>query len=522
MASTLFAQKQQLAIVPQPQSINLHSGKPVQLLLGDTIVVPDNTFALPAQWLADYYYQFLGLRLHISTQKTAGKITFSQNKNLAQEGYRLNVNDHIDLQARTSQGAFHAVATLIQILPDRAGIIPQLQPMTIDDQPRFPFRGMHLDVVRHFFPVSFIRRYIDWLALHKFNYFHWHLTDDQGWRIEIKALPELTTKGSYRAGEIRGYFPGTYAEEPYQAFYTQDEVRQVLDYARSRGVEVIPEIDIPGHCMAVIATYPQTSTTPDIPKHTAQTWGIYNRQNNVLAPTPATFDLLNKVFTEVCELFPGQYIHAGGDECAPRWWNESPATQQFMKQQGLANARELQGHMMNYVRRIINAHGKTMIGWDGGSEGADPDGTVIMQWHNEEATDSALIDSDHRLIIASGRWFYLTHPYPDMPRDSTNRSLPLSTRQVYEFNLLPAEATAKHWNRLLGVEGCLWSEYVPTERIAEQQLFPRMAAIAEQGWTAADAKSWPDFARRLGHLLHLYDLWSIRPFPEKIEGITAE
>lgn len=206
-----------------------------------------------------------------------------------------------------------------------------------------------------------MKKYIDWIALHKLNIFHWHLTDDQGWRIELKSHPELTEKGSYRAGEIKGLFPGEYGERPYQAYYTQDEVKEVVDYAAKRFVTVVPEIDIPGHCMAVLAAYPEFSTTPREGKRTALTWGIYNRQNNVLAPTPEVFRFLDDVFNEVCALFPSKYIHAGGDECAPKWWNESAVAQEFMKKHNLPDAHALQTRFMHHVQRIINAHGKPCL-----------------------------------------------------------------------------------------------------------------------------------------------------------------
>ena len=225
---------------------------------------------------------------------------------------------------------------------------------------------MHLDVVRHFFPVEFIKKYIDYLALHKLNYFHWHLTDDQAWRVEMKCRPELTAKGSVREGEIEGLYPGKYRPLPYGGYYTHEDVREIVQYAAERYITVIPEIDIPGHCMAVLATYPQFSTTPDEPKKCALTWGIFNKFNNVLAPKPEVFDFLKDVFSELCDLFPGQYIHAGGDECAKRWWQEyrgnadsSCATMAWLTR------KPCKSYFIRYVQDVVECQRKNMlVGWD--------------------------------------------------------------------------------------------------------------------------------------------------------------
>ena len=329
---------QELNVLPKPCGVRItDTDGRFQIHRGAGVYAENADAMLAAEYLQNYCSEYLGLPLRIVKSKGEAAIHILTDDfgGKARDGqYSLAVtSDGVTIMGakRSPEACFLGVTTLVQMLPTRAGDIPQLPLVKITDYPRFGYRGMHLDVARHFFPVSFVKKYIDWIALHKLNIFHWHLTDDQGWRIELKSHPELTEKGSYRAGEIKGLFPGEYGECPYQAYYTQDEVKEVIDYAAKRFVTVVPEIDIPGHCMAVLAAHPEFSTTPREGKRAALTWGIYNRQNNVLAPTPEVFSFLDDVFNEVCALFPSKYIHAGGDECAPKWWNESAVAQEFMK-----------------------------------------------------------------------------------------------------------------------------------------------------------------------------------------------
>lgn len=514
---TSLAATPKLSIIPQPSNIiSVNENQKFEIKRGMGIYASNADAMLAAEYLKDYCQHYLNIPLQIVEKQrnaqifiqgyekedevpTAGRYTMTVNK----DGVFIVSNDSVP------EGFFYGVASLIQLLPTRAGDVPLLPYCAIDDQPAFAFRGMHLDVVRHFFPVSFVKKYIDWIALHKMNIFHWHLTDDQGWRIELKSHPELTEKGSYRAGEIKGLFPGEYYERPYQAFYTQEEIKEVIDYAAKRFVTVVPEIDIPGHCMAVLAAHPEFSTTPKEPKHTAQTWGIYNRQNNVLAPTPEVFKFLDDVFEEVCTLFPSKYIHAGGDECAPKWWNECERAQQFMKEHNLEDAHALQTYFMHHVQRIINGHGKIMLGWSGGAEGMNPEGSVLHEWHSWDKMPKSRIDSTHQWINSGGRGHYFTSSEDSTQTELTPGRWPLSVKKVYDFALYPDSASIQARENLLGIEGCCWSEYCPTTWKVELQVFPRMAALAEKAWLGK-GDDWDDFAHRLSHQLDLYDLWGIR------------
>lgn len=406
---------QELNVLPKPCGVRItDTDGRFQIHRGAGVYAENADAMLAAEYLQNYCSEYLGLPLRIVKSKGEAAIHILTDDfgGKARDGqYSLAVtSDGVTITGakRSPEACFLGVTTLVQMLPTRAGDIPQLPLVEITDYPRFGYRGMHLDVARHFFPVSFVKKYIDWIALHKLNIFHWHLTDDQGWRIELKSHPELTEKGSYRAGEIKGLFPGEFGERPYQAYYTQDEVKEVIDYAAKHFVTVVPEIDIPGHCMAVLAAHPEFSTMPREGKRTALTWGIYNRQNNVLAPTPEVFSFLDDVFNEVCALFPSKYIHAGGDECAPKWWNESAVAREFMKKHNLPDAHALQTHFMHHVQRIINAHGKTMLGWSGGAEGMNPEGSVLHNWHSWDKMPKSRIDSTHQWINSGSTGLYFT------------------------------------------------------------------------------------------------------------------
>ncbi|MCI6985591.1 MAG: family 20 glycosylhydrolase, partial [Bacteroidales bacterium] len=265
----------------------------------------------------------------------------------------------------------------------------------------------------------------------------------------------------------------------------------------------------PGHCMAVLAAHPEFSTTPREGKRTALTWGIYNRQNNVLAPTPEVFSFLDDVFDEVCALFPSKYIHAGGDECAPKWWNESAVAQEFMKKHNLPDAHALQTRFMHHVQRIINAHGKTMLGWSGGAEGMNPEGSVLHNWHSWDKMPKSRIDSTHQWINSGSTGLYFTSSEDSTQSEINPGRWPRSVKKVYDFELVPDSASVQAAQNLMGVEGCCWTEYCPTTWKVELQVFPRMAALAEKAWTGKN-DDWEGFTRRLTHQLDLYDLWGIR------------
>ena len=514
------AQEKQFDIIPEPVEITA-AGEGTVLIERDMLVrVSDSSLIAPADFLAGYTNRYLGIPLQVDVPKKGKKRTaanavnsivlVNRNNGEISGGYRLEVipGTGIRIEGNDAAGVFYGVQTLIQMLPARAGVLPVLAAVKVVDYPRFAYRGMHLDVVRHFFPVEFIKKYIDYLALHKLNYFHWHLTDDQGWRVEMKCRTELTAKGSVREGEIEGLYPGKYRPLPYGGYYTHEDVREVVQYAAERYVTVIPEIDIPGHCMAVLATYPQFSTTPDEPKKCALTWGIFNKFNNVLAPKPEVFDFLKDVFSELCDLFPGQYIHVGGDECAKRWWQESGETQQFMREHGLADEKALQSYFIHYVQGVVNAKGKTLVGWDEILEGGISEDCIVMNWRRPDYGVKAL-KTGHRTIFACSSWSYF-NTKESRTQSEIGPKGPLSLEKVYEYRIVPDSLTSRQTELIWGAQGCLWTEYIPTIWKAEFSLFPRIAALAENVWSPAEKKSWDNFSRKVETQCERYELWGAR------------
>ena len=525
------AQERTFNIIPEPVQITSTGEGEYQIKRNTAICMSEPALVTSAEYLADYMNRYLGIPLQVEVPKT-GKlrkkvipssvpiavnpgaqvcITLIDLENgEVSGGYRLEVipTGGIRIEGNDEAGVFYGIQTLIQLLPTRAGVLPILPSMKITDYPRFAYRGMHLDVVRHFFPVEFVKKYIDYLALHKLNYFHWHLTDDQAWRIEMKSHPELTRQGAVREGEIEGLYPGTFRPLPYGGYYTQEEVREVVKYAAERYITVIPEIDIPGHCMAVLATYPQFSTTPDEPKKCALTWGIFNKFNNVLAPKPEVFAFLKDVFSELCDLFPGQYIHVGGDECAKRWWQDSEETQQFMRANDLKDEKALQSYFIHYVQDVVNGKGKTLIGWDEILEGGISKDCVVMNWRRPDFGKKAL-RVGNRTIFTCSAWSYFNLKESRIQPEIGPRG-PLSLEKVYEFQIVPDSLTAQQQLLIWGAQGCLWTEYIPTTWKVEFAIFPRMSALAENVWSPLEKKNWANFARKVETQFERYELWGAR------------
>lgn len=528
LLSSLAGQAQdreaRLAVIPEPCEVK-NLGDSTFLLQRDMpVYVNDAALEFTAAYLADYLHRYLGVPLRpvpFSGRKrgrekrtacplSSGIVLENLSNRGPEGGYllRISAGGGVHISGNDAAGVFYGVQTLIQLLPTRAGVLPFLPEVEIADRPRFAYRGMHLDVVRHFFPVEYIKRYLDFLALHKLNYFHWHLTDDQAWRLELKSHPELTARASTREGEIFGLYPGTYRPLPYGGYYTQDDVREVVRYAAERYITVIPEIDIPGHCMALLSVHPEFSTTPQEPKQCALTWGIFNKFNNVLAPKPEVFDFLREVFAEVCDLFPGQYVHVGGDECAKRWWQDSPETQQFMKEKGLKDEKALQSYFIHFVQSIVNAKGKTLIGWDEILDGNVSQDCVIMNWRKPQYGIRAVREG-YRTIWAASGWSYFNLKESRTAQVIAPRG-PLSLKKVYSYPLMLDSLTAGLEKRVWGMQACLWTEYIPTTWKVEYALFPRLAALSENAWSMPGRRSWENFSRKMLTQFERYDLWGIR------------
>lgn len=505
---------QNIHIIPQPVSVITNSKTLPFILKSGSRIIADDLSEKSVAFLKDYlnkYYQ-LNLVSSRATEKGSNIIFIIVNpiavSNL--DGYTL-MADHkqITITANSSRGAFYGIQSLIQLLPlnqtNGQLIIP---PVTILDYPRFGYRGMHLDVSRHFFNIAYIKRYIDFLALHKLNNFHWHLTDDHGWRIEIKKYPKLTDIGAWRNGTIIGLYPGTGNDSlRYGGYYTQEEVKEVIAYAADRFINVIPEIEMPAHSMAVLAAYPDLGTEPSKKYSVAQTWGIFNKFNNVLQPSEQTFKFLEDVLTEVLDLFPSPYLHIGGDEASKIWWKKSATSQQIMKDNGLKDEIALQSYFIRRIEKFANSQGKTIIGWDEILDGGLAANAVVMSWRGEKGGIAAA-KQKHKVIMTPENMMYFNHKqFLNDDSLTAARYLPLKT--VYDYEPVPAMLTKEEAKYIWGAQGNLWSEYIANAAKAEYMLFPRLAALSEILWSPKEKRNYPDFMNRLKTQFKRYDLLKI-------------
>ncbi|RDB06340.1 beta-N-acetylhexosaminidase [Runella aurantiaca] len=426
----------------------------------------------------------------------------SKDDKLGDEGYFLEITPkRIIITAEQPKGFFYGIQSLLQLMPaeiygvERAETIKWSIPCClIEDRPRYAYRGLMLDAARYFYPVSFIKKYIDLIALHKMNTFHWHLTDDQGWRIEIKKYPKLTQIGAQRRQTMLGHYSDQkYDGKPYGGFYTQDEIREVVKYAQERFVTVIPEIEMPGHALAALAAYPEYGNNPDKIYQVGTKWGVHE---DVFAPREETFRFLEGILTEVLDLFPSQYIHIGGDECPKKQWAESRFCQELIKKEGLKDEHELQSYFIRRIDKFITSKGRKMIGWDEILEGGISPNATVMSWQGIEGGVAAA-KQRHDAIMTPGNFCYLDHYQADAKTQpiAIGGFTPLEESYLYEptpSNLTPDEA--KH---IIGVQGNVWTEYMPTSEYVEYMTFPRACALAEVGWTAKNGKNIDDFKKRL-------------------------
>ena len=425
-------------------------------------------------------------------------LSLNKKLNLGDEGYKLTVTQtRVTAEASTPKGLFYAAQTMRQLLPATSGGMLTMPACAITDKPRFSYRGLHLDVSRHFMPVSFVKKYIDLLAMHKQNTFHWHLTDDQGWRIEIKKYPKLTQIGSKRAETVIGQYYQNYPQQfdgqPVRGFYTQAEIRDVVRYAQSRFVTIVPEIEMPGHALAALSAYPELSCDPSKTYQAATKWGVFD---DVFCPSEKTFGFLQDVLTEVMTLFPGKLIHIGGDECPKTAWKNSAFCQELMKKNKLKDEHELQSYFIQRMEKFVNSKGRAIIGWDEILEGGLAPNATVMSWRGTEGGIAAA-KQKHNVVMTPGEFCYLDH-YQGNPATeplAIGGYLPLD--QVYSYEPMPAELSPAEQKYVLGVQGNVWTEYMPTTESVEYMVYPRAIALAEVGWMQAGPHNFEDFAQRL-------------------------
>ncbi len=434
------------------------------------------------------------------------------------EGYRLIVTSgSVTLGAKTPAGLFYGLQTLTQLLPVGDANAWSMPAVQIADAPRFAYRGMHLDVGRHFFPVVFIKKYIDLMAMYKMNTFHWHLTEDQGWRIEIRKYPRLTEVGAYRAETMleKNFDPYVGDGQPHGGFYTQDEVREVVAYARDRYIVVIPEIEMPGHATAALAAYPELACT-DGPFDVPTTWGI---KEDIYCPNEETFQFLEDVLTEVIDLFPSTYIHIGGDEVPKTRWEESAVAQRVIAREELAGEAELQSYFIRRVESFLRVHGRRLIGWDEILEGGLAPDATVMSWRGMDGgIEAARQGHDVIMTPTSHCYFDYYQADPEQEPLAIGGLTPLDT--VYDFEPIPEALSPDEARHVLGAQGNVWTEYMATTDDVEYMVFPRMLALSEVVWSPRDARNWNDFVRRLPRHLRRLDALGVNYRPPELPPVA--
>lgn len=510
-------QKADYQVIPLPQQITAVEGADFRLDKGVKILYPEGNEKMQknAAFLAEYIGQMTGLELPVAESAADGKGNIVLELGLEAENpeaYRLTVNaDGVRIAGASEAGVFYGIQTLRKSLPItvKTGGTVALPPVEIDDRPRFAYRGTHLDVSRHFIGVDSVKRFIDILALHNINRFHWHLTDDQGWRIEIKGRPGLTAVGSQRKTTVIGHNSGKYDSIPYGGFYTQDEAREIVAYAADRHITVIPEIDLPGHMLAALTAYPELGCTGG----PYEVWGQWGVAEDVLcAGNDATLQFIDDVLGEIIEIFPSEYIHVGGDECPKVRWEACPKCQARIRALGLKDdskhtAEEyLQSFVIGHAEKFLNARGRQIIGWDETLEGGLAPNATVMSWRGVEGGIEAARQK-HQAIMTPTTYLYFDYY---QSKDVENEPIAIGgyvpVEMVYNYEPVSPLLSPEEAKYIIGVQANIWTEYMPNFRQVEYMVLPRLAALSEIQWTDPSLKNYERFLARLPQLVRIYDL----------------
>jgi hexosaminidase len=481
-------------IIPKPLSEIIKQG--IFILDKNTNIVTVNQLST----VSDYFESYLKetFRLELSQEKSTKKIVFKIDKSITNdEGYELEIKKNkISISSKNTKGAFYAVQSLLQLLPIKTTSKSiAIQCLEIKDAPRFPYRGMHLDVARHFFSVAFIKKYINLMAMLKMNIFHWHLTEDQGWRIEIKKYPKLQEIAAFRNETLIGHYseqPHKFDGKKYGGFYTQKEIKDIVKYASERQITIIPEIEMPGHSQAAIAAYPELGCTGE-QFEVATKWGVFEE---IYCPKESTFKFLEDVIDEVAALFPGKYIHIGGDEAPKTRWKECTHCQKRIKKEGLKDEHELQNYFITRMEKYINSKGKQIIGWDEILEGGLAPNATVMSWRGTNGAVEAARQK-HNVILTPNSHCYFDHYQSENEKEPLAIGGFLPLEKVYSFNPIPEELTKEESKYVLGAQGNVWTEYMKTPEKVEYMAFPRVVALSEVVWSSKENKNYPDFIKRL-------------------------
>lgn len=504
-------------VIPQVQNLSVKDGDVYVFDSSRKLVYDNQDSRRSLELFAQDLEELVGIRPSVAagtSEDAKGNVYFTLGlRDGRKEAYSINVSsDGILVQAVTPEGIYRATRTLLKSVGAEKTSSAEFPSAEVSDWPRFGYRGLMLDVSRHFSDVEMVKRTIDMLALHQLNIFHWHLTDDQGWRIEIKSHPELTEIGAWRDDTVVGrYLGGTdYPTDGkrHGGFYTQEQIREIVAYARERYIEIIPEIDLPGHTSAVLAAYPQLGCE-DKEYKVANRWGVI--RDVLCAGNPASLDLFKDIMDEVCELFPGKYIHLGGDECVKERWKACPKCQRKIKELGLKDGNRyskedyLQSWFMGEVASFVQSKGKRVIGWDEILEGVPMDDSVIMSWRGTEGgITAAKMGHDVVMTPTSDMYFDQSQTLASQLEEIPVGGF-INVMKVYSYEPLPASLTPEQQKHILGCQANVWCEYMPEERIRQYQILPRLAALSEVQWTMPERKNYKDFLKRLPKMLSIYD-----------------
>jgi len=495
---TTQAQTKELPLLPRPVQATT-TGQVFTLSRHTALRVGPGLSAEPATRFQEYVRQVSGVAVELKPTKRRTDVLVLQLDSAAvpqPEGYTLTIDQRrVTLTGHDEAGVFYGLQTLSQLVPSGKATRVSLPGCSITDYPRFAYRGMHLDVSRHMFPVATLKKWLDVLAFYKINTFHWHLTDDQGWRIEIKKYPRLQTVAAYRNETLIGHkrdLPHRFDGQRYGGYYSQDEVRDLVRYAAQRHITIIPEIEMPGHASAALAAYPELGCTGG-PYHTATFWGVF--EDVYCAGNEDTFTFLTDVLDEVAALFPGQYLHIGGDECPKTRWKVCPKCQRRMREEHLRDERELQSYFVRRISRHLATLNRRLLGWDEILEGGLPTAATVMSWTGEQGGIEAA-RLGHDVVMTPEKQVYFDYYQTLYPTDSLAAGGYTPLHQLYRYEPVPAELTPAQARHVRGVQANVWTEYMPTAGKLEYMVFPRLLALAEIAWSPRDGRNYPAFLAR--------------------------
>jgi hexosaminidase len=527
LSSAALSQAHEINIIPKPRSVQLGTGT-FNLTADTQIVALKSKDRDLGEALQRYIKGDAGLALKVASKasKKSNNIFVSTSDDVVASDGRYTIeieSGRVVLHSPNSDGLFYAIQTFRQLLPIGSRSSVNIPVLKIDDANRFRYRGMHLDISRHFQPVEFVKRYIDLMSQYKFNYFHWHLTDDQGWRIEIKKYPKLTEIGSKRPETVKERNLTPYIGDgiPHSGFYTQKEIKDVIAYAKERHITIIPEIELPGHASAALAAYPQLGCKKDYQYKVQTTWGIFKE---VFCPTDGTFEFLEDVLDETMKLFPDSpYIHIGGDEVLKDHWKESAFVQELKKRENLKDEHEVQSYFVRRIEKFINSKGKKIIGWDEILEGGLAPNATVMSWRGMKGGIEAA-KSKHDVIMTPTDFVYFDYGQGDPAYEPLNIGSYVPLEKVYSFDPVPKELTDEEAKYVIGGQANVWTEYIKTPSHVEYMAFPRMIALSEVLWSPPEQKNYADFLRRLNYQLTRLDAQGVNyriPEPGGLRNVVT-